>query len=272
MRVLRIIFPAAVIGILLAWLIIPALWQAPATDKRPRDARALPPLENAEIVQVIGATGTPEGRPVSITGMITADPEYSVDGTHLQVYVESGSREVDLVVRFDANIEVTKGDYVAIEGVLGGRFVGEMEDGGSIDMLEIIASSIEPVAAEGIVAPASTVWEPRTEKEEADMTVKVDRVEFAEAETRVKITIRNAGETAAVIQVSNSFIKQSDLFFEPQVELPEGYREVPVDLSAGAAGAGTIVFPALDEDTALEFSLTVLGGAGESAFDFELEP
>ena len=81
MRVLRIIFPAAVIGILLAWLIIPALWQAPATDKRPRDARALPPLENAEIVQVIGATGTPEGRPVSITGMITADPEYSVDGT-----------------------------------------------------------------------------------------------------------------------------------------------------------------------------------------------
>ncbi len=272
MRVSRLILPAVAIGILLAWLIIPALWQPSTTDSAPRDVSALPPLDNGEIVQIIGKGEIPEGRPVSISGMITADPEYNVDGTHLQVYVESGSKEADLIVRFDGNIEVTQGDYVAIEGALGGRFVGETQDGGSIDMLEIIATSIGSAAAEGVLAPASTVWEPQAKKEEAGVTVSVDKVEFAKAETRVYITARNAGEATAVIQVFNSFIKQSDRFFEPQAELPEGYPEVPVDLSAGAAGAGVIVFRQLDDDTPLEFSLTVLGGTGENVFDFELEP
>lgn len=272
MRVSRFIFPVAAIGILLAWLIIPALRQAPMTDDGPLDVSALPPLENAEIVQVMGATETPEGRPVSVTGRVLADPEYNVDGTHLQVNVGSEAGDADLVVRIDANIEVTQGDYLAIEGAVGGRFVGETENGGSIDMLEIIAVSITPIAAEGVLAPASTVWESRAEKEEADVTVGVEKVEFAEAETRVYVTARNAGETPAVIQVSNSYIKQSDRFFEPKVELPEGYQEVPIDLFAGAAGAGVIVFPPLHEGTGLEFSLTVLGSAGETAFDFELEP
>ena len=272
MRGLRFIFPAAAIVILLAWLIIPALWQTATTDSGPRDASALPPLDNGEIVQIIGKGEIPEGRPVSISGRITADPEYNVDGTHLQVFVESGAKEADLIVRLDGNIEVTQGDYVTIEGALGGRFVGETEDGGSIDMLEIIATSIGSAAAEGVLAPASTVWEPQAKKEEAGVTVSVNKVEFARAETRVYITARNAGEATAVIQVFNSFIKQSDRFFEPQAELPEGYPEVPVDLSAGAAGAGVIVFRQLDDDTPLEFSLTVLGGTGESVFDFELEP
>ncbi len=272
MRVLRFMLPAAAIGILLTWLIVPTLLQTATTDSGPQDVSVLPPLENAEIVRVLGKIKIPEGRPVSISGRITADPEYNVDGTHLQVFVESGAKEADLIVRLDGNIEVTQGDYVTIEGALGGRFVGETEDGGSIDMLEIIATSIGSAAAEGVLAPASTVWEPQAKKEEAGVTVSVNKVEFARAETRVYITARNAGEATAVIQVFNSFIKQSDRFFEPQAELPEGYPEVPVDLSAGAAGAGVIVFRQLDDDTPLEFSLTVLGGTGESVFDFELEP
>lgn len=139
-------------------------------------------------------------------------------------------------------------------------------------MMEVIATSIKPVAPERVLAPASTVWLPRAEKEDAKVTIGVDKVEFARAETRLYVTAVNADEVAVVVQVSNSFIKQSGLFFEPLIELPEGYQEMPIDLSANATSTGVIVFPPLQEDTRFAFSLTALGRAGESVFDFELEP
>jgi len=264
------IAPILVILVFLGWLIVPALLQE-RTPSRPVETPKLATLTTDDISAAIKDPVAHEGRKVEIDGQIAKDPEYDQDGTHLQIYLISGGMEADVIVRYPNYLEVTQGDFVKITGSVIGPFTGATSDGGKIETVEIKGNLIVPATMEAVLAPARATWA-GTKQEEKDLSVTVDKVEFADSETRLYLSARNGGDSSIVIQVSNTFLRQGSDLYGPRSEVPTGYKELPVDLSPGSSGAGVMIFPPLDESIPVDFSLAVSGPGWEKSFDFALRP
>lgn len=158
--------------------------------------------------------------------------------------------------------------YISIDGKIDGVFEGQNIMGGDISCPLISADSVKEMSYIDAVVPTLTTITPEdaTQKQH-DIELKVDKIEFAEKETRIYFTETNNSDytfSMNIVQNGKQFEQDStaDSIYDGD------YPELVSDLMPGASSSGIVVFPALD--SLVDFKIIAEGSSDN--YDIDLKP
>jgi hypothetical protein len=187
-------------------------------------------------------------------------PERDEDGVYFQMYADPQGDEFNTVVASrDTSLKVKDGDYVHVTGEVTEAFEGKNAFGADLTLPTVIADSVEVVDATAAAPPATETLS-EAKFSESGLTVTVDKVEFADPETRVFVTIEN--NTGADFSFYSSSTKALQGTNQFESEYSSDYPEVPSEIVAGAVVSGVIVYPAMDPSAGLKL---LMEGSSENS-------
>lgn len=204
-------------------------------------------LEKEDFLKIFGDPKKYKGYEVEYTGKVFIEPERDDDGVYLQVWADPENSENNSLVAYnDPDFQVDKSDYVKISGVVDDLFKGKNTFGATIEAPVILASSIEVVDYVTAVSPAIKTIEVNQNIDQHGYVMNLEKIEFAENQTRVYLKITNNSEEdisffthSAKLIAENKQI-EVERFFE--ANLPE----LQSKLLPGIESEGVITFPAVD--------------------------
>ena len=206
-------------------------------------------LTEAEIDQLYTDPGAFQGRRVTLTGRVFQSPEKDGNVMYFQIFtdIENSDRNTIIAYQSDESL-VAVDDYVRVTGVVQGEDKGYNVFGGMISAPRILADSIEVISYIDAAAPTIKAVEPDgITQDQYGYSITVNKVEFAEQETRIYVTIQNNGSSAFSVYSFNTKIVQNGKQYEEEMNFNADYPEIQTDLQPGVSTEGVIVFPAIDQ-------------------------
>lgn len=199
------------------------------------------------------------GKSVDIYGQIFNEVPSDGDGTYFQMYTDVENYENDVMVYVADGYKVEEEKNVHVTGVVTDTYTGENMLGGEITCAVISANSIEDASYAEAYAPALKTIEPNEALTAGDVEISVDKVEFAESETRLYVTIANNGSDSADTSPYSAMIVQEGSQFEYEENYNADYELLPDTLKPGVKASGVMVFPAI-EPSEFIFSMDIFSG------------
>jgi hypothetical protein len=195
-----------------------------------------------------------KGATVDVIGKIFLPPERDEDGVYFQMYADPSNSEFNTVVASrDRTLRLSEEDYVHVTGTLGDAYEGENAFGAELNVPVVIADTVEVVDATAAAPPAvGTLGVAKYASN--GLSVIVDKVEFAETETRVFLTVDNQSGSDFNFYSSSTKALQGTNQYEPELFAGD-YPEVPSEIVAGAKVSGVIVLPEMDPAGGLELRM-----------------
>jgi len=186
--------------------------------------------------------GAHKGAHVSFVGKVFVSPERDKEGTYMQVWVDPKNSEWNTIVAYrEPTFQVQDGDYVRVSGTAKGAYHGKNAFGADVVATTVLADTVKVVDATAAATPARTTLGRATYKH-AGIAITIRKIEVAEDETRVFVTVHNG--SAANVSVYGTSMKlvaggkQLDSTFSIA-----GYPELSSDIVPGASTSGVVVFP-----------------------------
>lgn len=177
-------------------------------------------------VTLCGKVGEIQRRKNSIAFEMLGDPTNSKTST--------------IVGYHDPSVNVKSGDYVKVNGTMI-RAMGK-----KVLVPSIYADSIEVVGYIDALSPTIKSVDIQESQTLYGHSITVEKVEFAQAETRIYLTIQNNGKDQFSIFSSQTKIVQNGKQYEYQYNPVANYPEIQMGLLPGATTEGIIAFPPLD--------------------------
>lgn len=195
-----------------------------------------------------------QGRSVDLYGKIFNILD-SNDGMVFQMYTDE-ALDHSVMIYDAANTSVKEEEYVLVKGVVTDTYEGHNLLGGTVTCPLISAYSItESNYIDAFSPTIKTITPSDAEWTKDGLTVRVDKVEFAEKETRLYVTVQNEGSEAANLYFYGASIVQGKSQYERTSNYDADYDEVKDELQPGVTDSGILVFPALkNKDFKLIFS------------------
>ena len=193
-----------------------------------------------------------KGKYVKISGQVFLEPERDGDYIYFQMWEDPANSEGNTIVKASADVKVKSEDYIIVDGEVTGKFEGENYFGGTVTAPKIENATVEVV--DYITAVAPTVKEKVVDstQDQYGYAVTVQKIEFADNETRVYVSIANNGSSTFNCYSFNAKIVQDGKQISSESNFFAGYPEIESDLLSGASTEGIITFPALNPDVALD--------------------
>lgn len=205
------------------------------------------PLSDTELPLMYTNPDKYKGRTVSLSGQIFSEPEKDESGFYLQIFSDPENYQGNTVVFVpDTQIEVSTNDYVKLTGIVSGTFSGTNAMGGTVSAPIITASKFEKSNYIDVMAPALTTLELNSTQTQLGYTVTLSKIELAENETRLYVTVKNEGIANFNLYSFNSKLIQNERQYEEQSNYNADYPEIQTDLVPGVTTDGIIVFPKIE--------------------------
>ncbi|MDZ5710642.1 DUF4352 domain-containing protein [Jeotgalibacillus haloalkalitolerans] len=193
--------------------------------------------------------GDYKGYEVEMTGKVFMEPEKDGDGTYFQMWADPENSEKNTIIGIDdPSLDLSSEDYVKIKGVVHDEFEGENAFGGIVTAPMVAAESVEVVDYITAMSPTLKEISPAQEMNQHDLMITVQKVEFAENQTRVYVKVQNNTQDLASFYTHSARLivgnqqLESDYFDSYSTGLPE----VQSDILPGIESEGVIVYPAID--------------------------
>ena len=201
-----------------------------------------------EIENVFSNPADYYGKYIELSGKIFTNPELGENKISFQMFSDVENSEDNAYVTYESENakEVNNYEYVIVEGKIKGSVSGKNMLGGVVTALEIEAVSVEESNYIDIVVPTIKEISVGQTIDQLGYTVTVDKIELAEKETRVYLTVENNGSESFSVYTWSTKIVQDGKQFEPEFNFYYDYEEVQSDLIVGTSSSGMINFPALD--------------------------
>lgn len=234
-------------------------------------------LEKAEIDAMFTSPDDYKGKWVKLRGKTLGSSEREGDLTALQAYYDIQTYDRTYIVHSSTTESFPDGEYILVDGMIDGSFDGENAFGGSVTAPLITNAEITKSNYVDVVVPTIASIEPGVTASQNDVTFTCEKVEFAEAETRIYLTISNdRSDTVSYSLYSIRIIADGQQIEQDDSSSSayEGnYPELSYDLSAGAKTSGILVFPAIEPGTAFKLVIPdIYADDYETQFtDVELE-
>lgn len=214
------------------------------------------PISDSEIGQLFAAPDDFEGRTFEFTGRVL-QVEKDSDGLAIQAFYDIENYDKNVITYYsDSSLKVAEDDFISVKGTILGEFTGENAFGGAISAPMVEAKSVKVVDYQTAAAPAKkelTLTDQTVEQH--GYSVTIDKIEFAESETRVYVTVANNGSATFSLYSFDAKLVQDGKQLDIQDNYEAGYPELSSDLKVGATTSGIVCFPAIDEkDFSLSFS------------------
>ena len=210
-----------------------------------------------------------KGYEVEFTGQVFVDPERDDSGVYLQVYAKPEQFEQNTIVAYeDSNFDVKVDDFVKVIGIVKDEFEGENLMGGTITAPFIEATSIEVV--DYITAVAPTIKEVVVDEtiDQHGMEVTLQKIEFAEVETRVYMKITNNTNETVYFDGFGAKLISGSTQYETKDNFGSGLPEIPFNILAGIEAEGVLIYPAIEEQSGT-FTLHAEGYSDNWELDFK---
>lgn len=192
------------------------------------------------------------GKYIKFSGVASVTDE-SDDSYGLQVYLDTNYNDSVLVeVPKDLVSEpISADDYVSVDARIEESYDGQTVMGADATWAYLTAIGIEKTTYMDAFAPTVKELTPNVSAEQNGFSITINKVEYADQETRVYLTIANSSEYTTSYGVYSIRLIQDGQQIEQDQSSNSAYMEdypkLSYDVSAGASTSGVLVFPTIDQ-------------------------
>ena len=215
-------------------------------------------VEESQIPDIFSSPDKFKGNYVKLSGQIFVEPEKDGDMTALQIWHNPENASNNFIVHYqDANANFKSQDYVIVDGMIDGTFKGENMFGAEVTAPLVIAENIEILSYIDAITPTIKEIVPENAiAEQNGVSLKVDKIEFAEKETRFYLTESNSSQDKYTMYVYSIKIVQNGRQIEQDLSASSRYEgdypELSDTILPNASSSGIIVFPAMDSSASFQ--------------------
>lgn len=197
------------------------------------------------------------GKYVKLSGQVFNKPENDGKNIAYQAWYDIENAENDFIFYIKEDISFSSEDYVIVDGKITGSFKGENAFGAEVKCPEIEAVTAEKSTYMDAVVPTLTEITPENAiAEQSGVSLKADKIEFAEKETRIYLTASNGTSDKfsfsiydiKVLQNGQQIAQDSDTMSPYYGKYPE----LSYDVLPNASTSGVLVFPPIDGSAAFQ--------------------
>ncbi len=195
------------------------------------------------------------------------------DGIALyQAYYNFDSSNDVFLLGVEAGTDVAVDDYIRADCIVLGTYEGTNAFGTTITNLAVVGLEVEKLSyIDAVVPTISEIIPEGASIDQNGVTLTIDKIEFAEDETRVYFTENNNSGASFRLYSFDAVILQNGQQIEPDISSRSSYEgnydEISDDLRSGASSSGVIVFPPFDSSA--DFTIELEGHSDDYHMDFE---
>lgn len=153
-------------------------------------------LSQADVMSILTDPSSYIGRSVELSGRIYTPAEHDRNHIYMKVFLDPLNSTDTVVLKLDNNsTEFVKGDYILFSGVIVDQYSGVDPFGKELITPIINVESMVMSSYIDLVSPTLKEIKPGLSQEFEGIVVTVDKVQFAELETRVYYTVQNQTDT-----------------------------------------------------------------------------
>lgn len=214
-------------------------------------------VEESQISEVFTNPDDFKGKYIVLTGKIFTEPEKSDGTTAIQAWHDPQNAENNFITYYTGNELFKTNDYVKVDGKIEGTFEGENMLGGTVTVPLISTDSIESLSyIEAVVPTISEIVPENAVVDQNGISLKVDKIEFAEKETRIYLTESNSSSEKFSMFTYDIKVVQNGQQIEQDMTSMSSYEgkyaELSTDILPNASSSGVIVFPAIDSSASFQ--------------------
>ena len=215
-------------------------------------------LSESEIANLFSDPDNYKGKYVKLSGKIFNGPDTADDYVAYQAWHDVQNSTNDFVFGMESPEEdFNVDDYVVVDGRITGTFEGTNAFGTTIECPQIDAISIEKQSyMEAVVPTIKEITPENAVSEQNGISLKVDKIEFAEKETRIYLTDNNASSDKFSFSVYDIKITQNGQQISQDVSSMSSYEgeypELSYEILPNATSSGVLVFPAIDSSAGFQ--------------------
>lgn len=204
-------------------------------------------LTKTEFEQMYSDPNKFKGHTVDFYAKIFVQPEKDNNGTYLQAYADPEHSEKNTLISInDSTLDVKTDDIIHVVGTVRKKFSGENAFGAEMVAPIIDAQKVEKADYATAFAPTLKSIDVNKEQDQKGYTLKVNKIELAENETRVYVSITNNSKNKISFYDFNSKLVQNGKQFELKDNYEANYPKLQSELLPGVNTEGIILFPAVD--------------------------
>lgn len=205
-------------------------------------------LSKEELQQMYTDPDKFKGYEVDIYAKIFANVERDDKGTYIQAFEDPKNSTNNTIISIkDPNLDVKDGDIIHVIGTVYKKFEGTNAFGAKITAPSIIASKIEKTDYATAFSPAIKTINLNSEQNQNGYVIKINRVELAEQETRVYLTVTNKMSNEKInFYTFNTKIVQGGKQLGEQTDYDANYPQMESDILPGVSEDGVIAFAPVD--------------------------
>lgn len=228
-------------------------------------------IQENEITDLFANPNKYKGKYVKLSGKIFNKPENDGKNIAYQTWHDISSSDKDFIFFLDNDDSLNADDYVMVDGKITGSFTGENAFGTKMECPEIEAVNVEKLSYIDAVVPTIKEIAPENAiSEQNGISLKVDKVEFAEKETRIYLTETNSSADKFSMWVYSIKLVQNGQQIEQDMTSSSSYEgnytELASDILPNASSSGVLVFPAMD--SSVGFQVYAEGSSDNWELDF----
>ena len=171
----------------------------------------------------------------------------------IQIWLDPDTCEQNMMIYYNTDVEVKQGDYIMCSGYIDS--VTEYKNAYDAKLYAplVISSDLIKATYIDVMSPTTATITPENLKQEKyGYSITIDKIEFAEKETRVYATVKNNGK--ALLNFGDAVIVQNGKQYNSTDNYEADYEEIPYEIVKGVSSSGIIVFPAVSIN---DFELTI---------------
>lgn len=226
-------------------------------------------VDESEIEDVFASPEEYVGKYIKLIGNVYGGPDKGENGYYYQAWNDVENVDRDFMVQTKEKVEgVEPQGYIQVDGKIVEDFGGEEV----IDSLLIEAVDLQPLTYVDAMVPTLKEIAPQGAAiTQNNVTVQVDKVQYAETETRVFVTIANASDATFSPYSSLSKLVVNGQQLEISTDSMTNYYapelgEVPYEVLPQITASGLLVFPAIDQNTSFQFYMEGMSDNWELEF------
>jgi hypothetical protein len=216
------------------------------------------------VEQLIANPGGYKGGTIKFVGKV-----FKVEGSDksyvLQIYSDIKNSSGNVIVYTSEQFK--EGDYVEVSGNIGDKFTGDNAFGASLTAPTVNAVSVKSIDADQAIAPTITTKTPNISKVVDNLTISLQKIEYAKDETRIFLHFSNTGSDNFIFYSFNANLVQNKQKIETLTDYNRTTYVSDNDILADTNRDVKLYYSALDAKSPAIFSFQVTNSNDYSSTD-----
>ncbi|WP_051507166.1 hypothetical protein [Saccharibacillus sacchari] len=244
----------------------------PATSpSEPNDSESASPsvLSDKEFDRMIANPDDFKKQRVEFFSQVAYDPLEHDRGMFIQVYADPDNYGKHVLISMRTPMkEIKKGDFIRVKGIVKGSTEMVSTTGAPMVFPEIKTQSVEVVDYITGFSPSLRTVEVGETQDQHGLKVTLEKVEFAEKETRLYLSVENSTDREGLFYTHTAKIAQGSTQFEQATNFRADYPEPQNQLLPGIRSEGILAFGPIDPEDG-DLRLIVGGSTNDYSLDFK---